>query len=163
MPSNRVVRVKGDGDPEVAHVVEEGIARIQEEQGIDPEFPPEVEEAAARAAENPRLPDLDRTDIAFITIDPESAMDLDQALHIERAGDGYVVHYAIADVAAFVSPGDPIDVEAHQRGVSVEVIVNGKVPKGLASAAPSLSQAGIAVLSDRAHAPVGGGALGVRQ
>ena len=29
-------------------------------------------------------------------------MDLDQALHIERDGDGYVVHYAIADVAAFV-------------------------------------------------------------
>ncbi len=43
-------------------------------------------------------------------------MDLDQALHIERSGDGYVVHYAIADVAAFVSPGDPIDVEAHRRG-----------------------------------------------
>jgi phosphatidylserine/phosphatidylglycerophosphate/cardiolipin synthase-like enzyme len=52
-------------------------------------------------------------------------------------------------------------VEAHQRGVSVEVIVNGKVPKGRASAAPSLSQAGIAVLSDRAHAPVGGGAVAV--
>ena len=43
-------------------------------------------------------------------------MDLDQALHIERAGDGYVVHYAIADVAAFVTPGDPVDLEAHRRG-----------------------------------------------
>jgi exoribonuclease R len=44
------------------------------------------------------------------------ARDLDQALHIERDGDGYVVHYAIADVAAFVSPGDPVDEQAHQRG-----------------------------------------------
>jgi exoribonuclease R len=26
------------------------------------------------------------------------------------------VHYAIADVAAFVSPGDPVDLEAHRRG-----------------------------------------------
>ena len=43
-------------------------------------------------------------------------MDLDQALHIERDGDGYVVHYAIADVAAFVTPGDPVDVEANRRG-----------------------------------------------
>jgi exoribonuclease R len=43
-------------------------------------------------------------------------MDLDQALHIERDGTGYVVHYAIADVAAFVTPGDPIDVEANRRG-----------------------------------------------
>jgi exoribonuclease R len=116
MPSNRVVRVKGDGDSEVSRVLEEGIARIQVEQAISPKFPPEVEEAAARAAANPRLPELDRTDIPFVTIDPESAMDLDQALHIERAGDGYVVHYAIADVAAFVTPGDTVDMEAHRRG-----------------------------------------------
>ena len=34
-------------------------------------------------------------------------MDLDQALHIERDGDGYVVHYAIADVAAFVDARRP--------------------------------------------------------
>ena len=37
-------------------------------------------------------------------------------MHLERDGDGYVVHYAIADVAAFVAPGDPIDVEANRRG-----------------------------------------------
>jgi exoribonuclease R len=43
-------------------------------------------------------------------------MDLDQAMHLERAADGYVVHYAIADVAAFVTAGDPIDAEARRRG-----------------------------------------------
>ena len=43
-------------------------------------------------------------------------MDLDQALHLERDGSGYVVHYAIADVAAFVQPGDPVDVAANERG-----------------------------------------------
>jgi exoribonuclease R len=37
-------------------------------------------------------------------------------MHLERDGDGFVVHYAIADVAAFVSPGDPVDVEANRRG-----------------------------------------------
>src|SRR3546814_220892 len=79
-------------------------------------FPPEVEAAAAQAAAHPRLPSLDRTDIAFVTVDPPGAMDLDQALHVERDGDGYVVHYAIADVAAFVSPGDAVDLEAHRRG-----------------------------------------------
>jgi exoribonuclease R len=114
MPTNRAVRVKGDG--EVARVLETGIARIHEEQGISPGFTPEVEEVAARAAANPRMPELDRTDIPFVTIDPDTARDLDQALHIERAGDGYVVHYAIADVAAFVSPGDAVDMEAHRRG-----------------------------------------------
>ncbi|MCD4535461.1 RNB domain-containing ribonuclease [Nocardioides sp. cx-169] len=124
MPSNRVVHIKvaDDSAPDgadsaaVVATLREGIERIRGELEVSPDFPPEVEEAAAAAAAAPRLPDLDRTDIAFVTIDPEGAMDLDQALHIERAGDGYVVHYAIADVAAFVSPGDPVDVEAHRRG-----------------------------------------------
>jgi exoribonuclease R len=116
MPSNRVVRVKGDGDSGVAEALEQGVAAIQAEQGVSPTFPPEVEAVAARAAADPRLPDLDRTDIPFVTIDPDTAKDLDQALHIERSGDGYVVHYAIADVAAFVTPGDAVDMEAHRRG-----------------------------------------------
>ena len=72
--------------------------------------------AAEDAAANPKLPELDRTDIPFITIDPPGSKDLDQALHIERRGNGFRVHYAIADVAAFVEPDGPIDVEAHRRG-----------------------------------------------
>lgn len=112
-----MVRVrKRDDDSVAGHRLRDGIARIQEEMGVTPDFPEEVERAAAAAAANPRLPDLDRTDLELVTIDPESAQDLDQALHIERDGDGYVVHYAIADVAAFVTPGDPIDVEANKRG-----------------------------------------------
>src|SRR4051794_26172908 len=108
----RVVKVlHADGD-----TLRDGIAAIQEEIGVTPEFPEEVERAATAAASRPRLPGLDRTDIPFVTIDPPSSMDLDQALHLERDGDGYVVHYAIADVAAFVTPGDPVDVEANRRG-----------------------------------------------
>lgn len=100
-----------------------GIAAIQAEIDVSPDFPPEVEAAARDAAENPKLPELDRTDIPFLTIDPPTSMDLDQALHIERdapAGSGsrtgYVVHYAIADVAAFVEPGGLVDLEANRRG-----------------------------------------------
>ena len=93
-----------------------GIADIQAELEVAPGFPGEVEEAARAAAAAPRLPDLDRTDLPFVTIDPPGSMDLDQALHLERDGTGYVVHYAIADVAAFVSAGDPVDLEAHRRG-----------------------------------------------
>jgi len=106
------VRVrKADGE-----TLRAGVTTIQQEMGVSPEFPPEVESTAAAAADEPRLPDLDRTDIPFVTIDPPGSMDLDQALHIEREGDGYVVHYAIADVAAFVAPGDAVDEEAHRRG-----------------------------------------------
>ncbi len=93
-----------------------GVEAIRAELGVTPEFPREVEEVAAEAARNPRLPGLDRTDIPFVTIDPSTALDLDQAMHLERDGDGYVVHYAIADVGAFVRPGDPVDLEANRRG-----------------------------------------------
>ena len=118
MPSNRRVRVRG-GDDAVATTLREGLRRIQEEQGLPTAFPDEVEQAAADAAQHPRLPDLDRTDLPFVTLDPEGSMDLDQALHITADPDhagGHLVHYAIADLAAFVTPGDPVDVEAHQRG-----------------------------------------------
>lgn len=93
-----------------------GVEAIRAELGVTPEFPPEVEAAAAQAARKPRLPDLDHTDLPLVTIDPSSAQDLDQAMHIGRDGSGYLVHYAIADVAAFVRPGDPVDLEANRRG-----------------------------------------------
>ncbi len=115
MSSSRVVRVHAE-DEVGARSLRDGIAKIQAELEVSPDFPPEVEEAARRAAAQPRLPDLDRTDIPFVTIDPPSSMDLDQALHFERDGDGYVVHYAIADLAAFIEPGDPVDLAANQRG-----------------------------------------------
>src|SRR4051794_23271426 len=116
MPSNLVVRVRSVRDGVAAAALRAGITRIQEELDVSPEFPADVESAAKAAAAAPRMPDLDRTTIPFLTIDPPGSMDLDQALHIERDGDDLVVHYAIADVAAFVTAGDPVDVEANRRG-----------------------------------------------
>ncbi|MGH3361437.1 MAG: RNB domain-containing ribonuclease [Nocardioides sp.] len=116
MSTEHVVRVRKADEGVAAHTLRDGVAAIQAELEVTPDFPAEVEGAAARAAAAPRLPDLDRTDLPFVTIDPASSMDLDQALHLERDGAGYVVHYAIADLAAFITPGDPIDAEAHQRG-----------------------------------------------
>ncbi len=102
--------------PSCAETLAPGIAAIKQEMNLPTIFPDDVEAAAERAAANPRLPDLDCTDIAFVTIDPAGAMDLDQAMFVERHGEGYRVRYAIADVAAFVSAGDPIDLEANRRG-----------------------------------------------
>ncbi len=111
MPSNLVVRVMA-----TSAELQEALTEVERELELPGEFPPDVVAAAERAAADAVLPELDRTDIPFLTIDPEGSMDLDQALHIERSGDGFTVHYAIADVAAFVKPGDPIDLEAHRRG-----------------------------------------------
>src|SRR5690606_7153657 len=73
------------------------------------------------------LPDLDHTDIPFVTIDPLGATDLDQAVFLERAGDGYRVWYAIADVAAFIELGGVLDAEARRRGQTVYA-PDGRIP-----------------------------------
>ncbi|WP_329386200.1 RNB domain-containing ribonuclease [Streptomyces sp. NBC_01351] len=92
------------------------------------EFPAAVLAEAEHAAAHPRLPELDSTDIPFFTIDPPTSVDLDQAVHLaKRSGGGYRVHYAIADVAAFVTPGGTLDAEAHRR-VTTLYFPDGKVP-----------------------------------
>ncbi len=46
-------------------------------------------------------------------------MDLDQAVHLARDGDGYLVHYAIADVASFVPPDGELAAETWRRGATL--------------------------------------------
>ncbi|MEU7068792.1 RNB domain-containing ribonuclease [Streptomyces narbonensis] len=89
---------------------------LRTELAIPDSFPPAVLAEAEAAAKNPRLPAYDATDLPFLTIDPPTSTDLDQAMHLARRADGgYRVHYAIADVAAFVAPGSALDAEAHRR------------------------------------------------
>lgn len=99
--------------------IAEALAELRTRLEIPPGFPPEVTVAARMATAAPRLPSLDRTDLELITIDPPGSKDLDQALHLARVGDGYLVSYAIADVAAFVAAGDPVDQEARRRGLTL--------------------------------------------
>ena len=112
MPITRRLRINAPTDP----VLVQGLADIRQKMHLPNAFPPEVEAAARDAAANVKLPDLDRTDIPLVTIDPPGSMDLDQAMYIERNGDGWRVYYAIADVASFVAPGGAIDLEANRRG-----------------------------------------------
>lgn len=83
------------------------------------QFPAEVEEEARRAVAAPELPERDETAVQFFTIDPEGSTDLDQAMCLERDGDGYRVRYAIADVPAFVKAGGALDAETHRRGQTI--------------------------------------------
>jgi exoribonuclease R len=92
------------------------VRAIEAELEVSPAFSPEVLAAAEDAAAHPTMPDLDRTDLPFVTLDPAGSRDLDQAVHIERLGTGYRVYYAIADVAAFVEPDGSIDTAARERG-----------------------------------------------
>lgn len=113
MPS-RTQRLRSDADGLGA-----ALRAIRVELDVPDAFDPAVEQQAAAAAAAVTLPDEDRTDVAFVTIDPEGATDLDQALHIAREDGSLVVHYAIADVPAFVEPGGAVDDEARRRGQTI--------------------------------------------
>jgi exoribonuclease R len=89
---------------------------LRTDLGVPGEFSPAAQKEAQQAAESPYLPDLDRTDIEFINVDPAGSKDLDQALHIARDGDAFLVSYAIADVGSFVTPAGTLDTEVRQRG-----------------------------------------------
>lgn len=95
----------------------QGLAAIRDQFDLVPDFPPAVEAAAqAAAAAGPNGEHVDRTGEAFATLDPISSTDLDQAFRIEAAGADLILHYAIADVSAFVAPDSAIDSEAWVRG-----------------------------------------------
>jgi len=62
---------------------------------------------------------VDPAGIPFVTLDPVGSRDLDQAVHLSRAGDGYLVRYAIADVASFVAPDGALASETWRRGATL--------------------------------------------
>lgn len=61
----------------------------------------------------------DLTGLDLITIDGQNTLDYDDALSIERMGDGYRLGVHIADVGYYVKKGDRIDAEALNRGSSI--------------------------------------------
>jgi exoribonuclease R len=91
-------------------------AALRAQLEVPGDFAAAVLAEAAQAAGGVALPDDDATAIPFVTIDPTGSRDLDQAVHIARSDGGFLVSYAIADVAAFVRPGGAVDGEAHGRG-----------------------------------------------
>lgn len=108
------------------------------------EFPPEVLEEAAAVVADPPVLERDETAVPFVTIDPPGSMDLDQAMALERDGDGYRVRYAIADVPDFVRPGGAIDVEARRR-VETIYLPDGRSPLH----PPQLSEGAASLLPDQ--------------
>ena len=92
---------------------------LRVELGVPGEFSSQAVACAQAAAQAVRLPDLDRTDLELVTVDPPGSMDLDQALHIAPCDHGYRVSYAIADVASFVPPASVLDEELQVRGETI--------------------------------------------
>ncbi|MDQ3789008.1 MAG: RNB domain-containing ribonuclease, partial [Actinomycetota bacterium] len=104
-----------------------GFGKVREEFALSPDFPPAVVAEAERAANRSYDGHKDATDLPLVTIDPPGAMDLDQAMAVERRGSGFRVHYAIADLGAFVTPGSVLDQEVRRRGQTI-YLPDGKIP-----------------------------------
>jgi len=86
---------------------------------------PEAADAEAEAARPPTLSGrTDLRELPFVTIDPPDARDHDDAVYAHPDDDpknpgGWVVWVAIADVAAYVTPGSALDRTAWLKGNSV--------------------------------------------
>lgn len=92
--------------------------------GVPDQWPPAVTEQARgipeEVSEESRQGRVDLRDLPLVTIDDESARDFDDAVYAEkRKGGGYRLIVAIADVAGYVRPETPLDLEAQNRGNSV--------------------------------------------
>ncbi len=72
----------------------------------------------AGVAEARSGPRRDLVELPTFTVDPATARDFDDAVSARREGDASRLWVHIADVAAHVPPGSPLDREARRRGNS---------------------------------------------
>ncbi|MGI9434825.1 MAG: ribonuclease R [Geminicoccaceae bacterium] len=119
-------------------------------------FSDEAQEAADRAKSAPLRKRTDLRALPLVTIDGADARDFDDAVfaapddHPDNPG-GWRVTVAIADVAHYVLPGAPLDIEARERGNStyfpdrVLPMLPEALSNGLCSLRPNEDRACLAV------------------
>ena len=110
---------QGDNDVEMHAILAE--------YDLPYKFEPEVEQAAnaisATIDEKEIAQRRDFRSVTTFTIDPADAKDFDDALSIQKLGDGlWEVGVHIADVTYYVRPESVIDCEAQERGTSVYLV-----------------------------------------
>jgi ribonuclease R len=144
-------RARGRGrnrraEPETAREAVEALLR--EELG-GRGFPAALEQEAGRAAEVAESRGRGRRDLtalATFTVDPATARDFDDAVSAQREGERLRLWIHIADIAAHVPPGSPLDREAWQRANStyapgaVEPMLPHALSEGACSLAPGVER-----------------------
>lgn len=125
-------------DPD--HVLAHGLDAIRQQFDVPQEFAPEIEAEAKSASLRAPTDHADWTDRNFVTLDPATSTDLDQAFVIEESGGDLLLHYALADIGWFVPFGSAVEAEAWRRGVTLYL------PDGRARLYPAVLSEGAASL-----------------
>ena len=121
-PTGKIVRILGEAGE---HETE--IHSIMFEFGLPFEFPDGLEAIAAKIPEDFSQETIarrrDMRETTTFTIDPLTAKDFDDALSIQKLGNGnWEVGIHIADVTHYVTPNTPVEEEARRRATSVYLV-----------------------------------------
>jgi len=114
-PVGKVMEIIGkSNDPEVE------VQSILRKYGVRQGFTPKtLKEARTVAKKHQPVDRKDLTGLLTFTIDGERAKDFDDAVSLERMGDGFRLGVHIADVSHFVTENSCLDEEAFERGTSI--------------------------------------------
>lgn len=115
-PEGEILEVLGQGGD--LDTEEEAIIRTQ---NLAEEFPQKALSEARKVSAEPVTAE-GRSDFRgdlVITIDGEDSRDFDDAVHVERDGEDFLLSVHIADVTHYVRRGGALDKEAFARGTSV--------------------------------------------
>ena len=117
-PEGKITEILG-------HINEPGvdILSIVKQFELPVEFGEKVQAEAERVSQHVEAAELEnRLDLRHlqtVTIDSDDALDLDDAITLEKSGEFYRLGVHIADVCNYVKEGSTLDVEALKRGTSV--------------------------------------------
>ena len=134
---------------------------VMTERGLEPAFPPGVQQQLAAIAGPGRDSDariLDLTALPWCSLDNDDSLDLDQLSACEVLTDGRVkLHVAVADVDALVKKGSAIDAHAWTNTTSVytSAVVFPMLPERLSTDLTSLNpgQDRLALVTEMIVAP----------
>src|SRR4051794_12017745 len=140
--SSRGSRRGRRADPRTAREAVEVLFReeLERRRGFTPALEREARRAA-QSASGASAPRRDLTEMPTFTVDPATARDFDDAVSARREGNSTRLWIHIADVAAHVKPGSPLDREARRRANSTYApgTVEPMLPSALSEVACSLA------------------------
>lgn len=117
----------------IGHINDVGsdILSVVYDNGIEPEFDPyvlkEVEQIDFQFSSDQDKKRKDLSDLNFVTIDPATSKDMDDAICVIQKEDYFKLYVAIADVSYYVKLGTKLWDSTIKRGTSI-YLVNQVVP-----------------------------------